>query len=106
MPSVAHAHSTSCANCGLPGAKFEARVRQRPENRFRRETFRTVMFCNQECAVQAAFLRLEAHITRETVTRFYAGHPIRYAEFRLVGLHQVGKTSTHQNAAERQQTVF
>ncbi len=107
MSIVAHLHSTSCSNYGLPEAHFAVRVRQRAENRYQRETYLTLMFCTLECAAQTMFLRLETRTTRETVTRFFAGRPIRYAEFRrLVVLPQAGEASVRQNIHQPQQTIF
>jgi len=45
------------------------------------------------------FLRLETRSTRETVTRFFAGQPVRYAEFRkLAALPHVEEIATRQNS--------
>jgi hypothetical protein len=70
-----------CFTCGLPDATVKAKVRLRRENAYRRDSRRTLPFCNSECARQAMFLQLEVRSTRDSVTRFMGGSPINYAEF-------------------------
>jgi len=90
----------------LPEATLAVRVRQEPKNRYRRETYRTVFFCNQGCAAETAFLELPAHSTKDAIVRFFGGRPIHYREFReLVDLPQPKKTSTQQNASQQQRLL-
>src|SRR5882672_2236162 len=70
-----------CFNCGLPDATVKAKVRLCRENAYRRDSRRTLPFCNSECARQAMFLQLEVRSTRDAGTRFMGGSPMSYAEF-------------------------
>ncbi len=91
----------ACFNCGLPDAKIRAKVwltwvtENRPHNYLdggrttipsrcdlRRPSRRTLPFCNEECAAQTMFLQLAAHATKDSITRYLAGKPIAYSDFR------------------------
>lgn len=52
------AHHKSCHNCGMPnwaisGDGVETRLRQKPHNRFSRDTKPRVWCCSESCALQA-----------------------------------------------------
>jgi len=73
-----------CYNCGLPDAAFQAKIKFKAKTAFRGASTRTLNFCSAECSRQTSFLQLETRSTPESVTRFLAGKPIRYSEYREI----------------------
>jgi hypothetical protein len=73
-----------CFNCGLPDPRVRASVvlRERDGNPYKHDSTRVLPFCGEECARQTTFLQLHTVSTPDRVTRFLAGKPITYAEFK------------------------